>query len=228
MQYTKKAELHCHTNIFRLFNTSFLYESVMTPEIIIQRALELDISILAITDHNSMDGYKKGQKIISERNLPILLIPAMELSTRNGHVLAYGIQSEIEKDLSLKETLFEIHRQGGIAIAAHPFFGEFGVRDGLSRYDFDGAEGYNTMTWGRALLQAKTEIKKLGLPAIAGSDAHHPCVMGTGTALFRESVNSEKDFIQAVKQNDFSTKEIRPNIVKMIEEHVWGTVKILF
>jgi len=98
--YTVKAELHCHSHVHkRVGYFPVLYDSVQTVDQILSVCLQKNIGILALTDHNTLDGYRKAKKIIAERHLPILLIPACEISSRNGHILAYGITAEIPEHL---------------------------------------------------------------------------------------------------------------------------------
>ena len=229
MHYTKKAELHCHTTSNDLFGIPFLYESVMNPRDMLQEALKQNISILAITDHDHMGGYHRAREIVTGENLPILLIPAAEVSTIKGHVLAYGIKKEIPSELPLNKALEEIHRQNGIAIAAHPFTGRFGIKDAVFNHAVDGIEGFNGMTFKKGENnRAKKAAKKLHLPCIAGSDAHQPGAMGKGSVWFKESVETIDDFIKAIKDKDFKTSESHPNLFRLTWDHAWGHVKIVF
>jgi len=229
MPYSQKAELHCHTTSNDLFGIPFLYESVMSPHDVLNEALKQSIRIIAITDHDYMGGYREAEKIIRTKNLPLLLVPATEVTTREGHVLAYGIKKEIPSELPLEKALEEIHGQNGIGIAAHPFMGQFGMHDAVYSHTIDGIEGFNAMTFRREENnQAKNAAKKLRIPCIAGSDAHQQGAMGRGSVWFKESVKTVDDFIHAMKQKDFKTTEFHPNLFQLTWDHGWGHLRIFF
>jgi len=51
----KYAQLHCHT----IYSNNGGVESISTPEKLLQTSRDNSTKILAITDHNTMEGYKK-------------------------------------------------------------------------------------------------------------------------------------------------------------------------
>lgn len=83
----------------------------------INEAIKLNFSFIAITDHNIISPTVKLLCPIDKR---ILCIIGEEVATLEGHVLAIGINTAIPIQLSVNETITRIHEQGGIAIAVHP------------------------------------------------------------------------------------------------------------
>lgn len=59
----------------------------MTPEAIVETAIAEKLNIIAVTDHNEIKNVEATLKAASES--PVLVIPAVELSTPNGHLLGY-------------------------------------------------------------------------------------------------------------------------------------------
>jgi histidinol phosphatase-like PHP family hydrolase len=59
----------------------------MTPENIILKAIEKKLSIISITDHNKISNSILAVRISEEHD--ILAIPGIEISTTQGHLLAY-------------------------------------------------------------------------------------------------------------------------------------------
>lgn len=123
---------------------------------IVKKAEELGISMLAITDHNSVSGVALFQDAVSGRKIAIF--PGFELCSSDGvHVLciyppetqedqlrlflgAFGIQTPTaSSELSSKsfmDVLAQVREQGGVAIAAHATSatgGLFEVLSGQSR-----------------------------------------------------------------------------------------------
>ena len=106
------GNLHMHTTCSDGKNS---YEEM------VQKALSLKFSFIAITDHTYGDTPLCKEVIRQCREEKRLLcISGMEV-TGKAHLLAIGIQRNINKHRTVKQQVEEIHRQKGIAIAAHPF-----------------------------------------------------------------------------------------------------------
>ncbi|WP_054835246.1 PHP domain-containing protein [Methanobrevibacter arboriphilus] len=91
-----------------------------SPKSIIDQARKIKLDIIAISDHDTI----KGSKIASEisKNFDdILVVPSIEITSSEGHILGFGVDTVIEKGLSPEETVEKIHDEGGIAIIPHPF-----------------------------------------------------------------------------------------------------------
>lgn len=223
-----KADLHIHSNInSRLPYFPLFYDSVQSVEQILLRAISLSIQIISITDHDSMAGYYKAQNIIAKKNLHILLLPGCEISSRDGHILAYNIRREIQKGMSAQETIDAIHAQEGIAVAAHPFnFNSLGTK--IFHLPFDGLEGFNSTTTIRAMLKVYYASKSLKIPNLAGSDAHQIQEIGRSLMLFPESVHSVEDLIKSIKSADFKVDFTRTNILTVVYRHIIQNTRFFY
>jgi hypothetical protein len=106
------GDLHIHTTCS---------DGSSTYDLIVKRAMKLRYAFIAITDHHYADTTICRQVIESCRNEKrILCIPGMEISGR-VHLLGLGITKSVDKGLPVKEQVQAIHKQGGLAIAAHPY-----------------------------------------------------------------------------------------------------------
>lgn len=63
---------------------------------ILSEAVRKKIDIISITDHDTLNGSFEAIKIVNEEHLHIKVIPGIEVSTKNGHLLVYGIRKEID------------------------------------------------------------------------------------------------------------------------------------
>jgi len=121
-----KAELHCH-NVFSNFHVGDReppYDCNVSVRDQLERALDLGINSLFVTNHNTMDGYEqlRNYQHDHEKFRGITIFPAEEITIDTGaHVLAYGIHSTIKSGMALDETIDEIRRQDGVSSAPHPF-----------------------------------------------------------------------------------------------------------
>lgn len=175
------TDLHIHTN--------FSKDGESSVQQIIAAASAAGLDAIAITDHDSMDGYRAAREISSG----ILVIPGIEVSTMEGHLIALGIDSPPESGQSVLDTIQQVRREGGVTILPHPFHRyRHGValrcREAFS--EADAIEIYNSRyVFAHANRYAMKLAQKQGRPVVAGSDAHHARFVGYGRTL----VDAEKD-----------------------------------
>lgn len=78
-----RADLHIHS-----FGGSHeVKDAAMTPDGIVSTAAHERLSIIAITDHNEINDPERV--IQASQGAPVLVIPGIELSTPEGHLLCY-------------------------------------------------------------------------------------------------------------------------------------------
>jgi hypothetical protein len=112
------ADLHLHT--------IYSYDGTATIPAVLRRAHELGLNVIAITDHDEIDGALEAVKLASHYGVEV--IPGSEITTAEGDLLALFIHKKIQPGLSLIETLLRVKDQGGVAIAAHPMAGGMGMK----------------------------------------------------------------------------------------------------
>ncbi|MEX2007601.1 MAG: PHP domain-containing protein [Candidatus Levyibacteriota bacterium] len=107
----KKADLHLHTN---------WTDGSLPPERVVDLAMLTGLSAIAITDHNTHKSSDIAIDYAVQKNLSLEVIRGIEVSSRDGHVLALNVEGEIEPHLPLEDTIQDIHRRKGLIIVAHP------------------------------------------------------------------------------------------------------------
>lgn len=180
-----KADLHLHTDFS---------DGLHSPRQVVQSASKAGLPMIAVTDHDTMEGALRAQEYSLRRpDLGVQVILGEEVSTLNGHVIGIFLKKFIPARLSAKRTVELIHQQNGIAILAHPFHIYTGKHsdhpravDLLSEIPFDGME---TVNHGDALSfwsnkRAKKIIGRRRLAAIGCSDAHNSRFIGMGYTEF--------------------------------------------
>src|SRR5262249_49372951 len=140
-----RADLHVHTNYS---------DGIMTPEDVLNcYALHSDCKVIAITDHDTLDGSLHARRHAEEhRDLygHMEVIVGEEVSSRDGHVLGLFLREWIPPGMDAKSTVERIHDQGGLAVAAHPYTswmrwaGLVGVGDLIRTLPFDAVETRNS------------------------------------------------------------------------------------
>ena len=175
-----KADLHVHT--------TYSSDSVITPKELVFYAKISGLNAVAVTDHDRVDGALK-----IARETDFLIIPGTEVSSRHGHIVALNIQEQIPKDLGVDETVDRIHRQGGVAIACHPFALFKGSIGKHVTAKFDAVEAINASAFpfNNSTRKANELAEQLKLPKTAGTDAHYGPVIGKAYTLVEAEPNVE-------------------------------------
>lgn len=141
-------------------------------------ARRLGLDALVVSNHNQTLAAAIGGALSSGNTWPLLL-PAQELTTPQFHIVAVGVRKTVDWRLPERELLDAIHRQGGVAIAAHPGPDSWTSRDDAILAALDGAEVAHPMADfmddGRAHLDsffARARTQNPTLAPIGSSDFH--------------------------------------------------------
>jgi predicted metal-dependent phosphoesterase TrpH len=156
------ADLHVHT--------TYSKDSLITPKDLVYYAKKRGLNAVAVTDHNQLDG---AYKIAKETDF--LIIPGMEVSSSDGHIVALNVHELIPRGLSAPATVERIHEAGGVAIACHPYVYFKGCLKENVCSTFDAVEVINSRAFPfkRSVKKAEETAKKLGLVRVAGTDSHY-------------------------------------------------------
>ncbi|MBU0762890.1 MAG: PHP domain-containing protein [Candidatus Altiarchaeota archaeon] len=172
-------ELHCH---------STFSDGDSTPLQMVSYAKTF-LGGIAITDHDEIMG---SLEALNYATPDFEVIPGMEVSSKDGHILALYVEKKVDRDLSAKETVERIHALGGLAVAAHPFDKiRKGVGDLIAEVEFDAVEVVNGHTFGN-IRDPINVCRDVGIPMVGGSDAHALKEVGSVKVAF------EKDFRKAL------------------------------
>ncbi|MBQ8179132.1 MAG: CehA/McbA family metallohydrolase [Candidatus Methanomethylophilaceae archaeon] len=182
-----RVDLHVHT--------CFSDDGRTTPEELVEYAVRNGIGCVAVTDHNSFEAYH-----VLRDNGKVMIIPAEEVSSSEGHIVALGIDREIPRDRSISETIDLIHEAGGYAIAAHPYrwWSGIGERNTLE-HPFDGVEAMNGRSIPSANRKSLRLARRIGKPVTAGSDAHTPRHIGDGYVTVPDDLGTWQEVLEYVR-----------------------------
>jgi len=195
-----KIDLHTHS--------FFSGDGVSSPEALIETARKKGLNGFAMTDHNTCEAveYMLERGLMREDGLPVdgfLVIPGVEVTTAEGHLLCIGATLPNLKGTPAVEVCKLIHQAGGIAIPPHPYdLFRAGIRESvLETLEIDALEVFNAATTlkrynGRAYEYAK----RRGLPMTAGSDAHHEAAIGTAYTIVNTDELSVRSIVEQLKK----------------------------
>jgi predicted metal-dependent phosphoesterase TrpH len=204
-------DLHTHT--------FFSGDGVSSPEDNIAAAKAKGLHGFAITDHNTCDcvSYLLDKGLMRADGQPVdgfLVIPGVEVTTADGHLLCIGATLPMLKGTPAGEVCKIIHEHGGLAIPPHPYdLFRAGIRqDTLDQIEIDALEVFNAATtFKRYNRQAFEYAQMRGLPMTAGSDAHHEAALGTAfTILNTEDFTLKGVKAQILKSNELNQKYMKP------------------
>ncbi len=179
-----RADLHVHT---------LWSDGAQRPGEVVAVASER-VDVVAITDHDEIRGALRARDWAREHTeLGVDVVVGEEISTLNGHLLGLFLEERIPPGLSALDTIGEIHAQGGLAVAAHPFHPIRGVTRGhvsiarmIRDLPLDAIEAVNNAGVFSAPYNAWAALRNLELmlPVTGGSDAHDVWYVGSGVTRF--------------------------------------------
>ena len=184
-----RLDLHVHT--------CYSHDSRTRPRDVLKAVKKARLDGVAITDHSTVDGALR----LIQLNPPFLVIPGVEVEAAGGHVIALGVTENVPGGLSPEETVERIHELGGLAVLAHPFALLKRFRWSLNQSRlFDAVEVINSSSFPfhRSVRKSEELAESLGLPRVAGSDAHVPEAIGMAYTVVDSDSNVD-DVLHAIK-----------------------------
>jgi len=135
-----------------------------------------------------------------------MVVPASEVSSFNGHIIALGVTEPIPRGLSPDETVRRINDFGGLAVAAHPgrFYTGLSINE-VRASQFEAVEVANGGSSHRQnhLANILADSKKLG--KTGGSDAHHPEHIGRCRTVFENEPTSVEELLEEIRAHRTTT-----------------------
>ena len=193
-----KADLHLHTN--------FSYDGLPSPKEVVNSALSKKIDCICITDHGEIRGAIEALHFAFSK--PILVIPGIEVRSKEGDILGLNIQKKIPDFLSAKETIEKIVKLGGMAAIAHPFDYFLSFKEIEKYQDFFQEKGVAIEVFNASLffnfcnIEAREFADKLNLPFIVGSDAHSVDFIGAAFLEIPKENLSAREVLEEIRKRN--------------------------
>jgi predicted metal-dependent phosphoesterase TrpH len=171
-------------------------DSTITPEQLVVYARKQGLDGVAVTDHDRLDS---GLKISKE--IKFLVLPGMEVSSRDGHIIGLNVNTTIAKGLSAEETVDKIHAASGIAIACHPsaFFKESLKKHVSAKFDAVEVINSSSIPFVYSVKRNEELASRLDIARVAGSDAHFGPEIGCAYTLIDAASNVD-DVVDAIRK----------------------------
>lgn len=177
----------------------------LAPWDVVLEARRRELGVIALTGHNQVWTAKLGRWFARLTGGPLVLVGEEILGERvsmaSYHMIAVGIQHSVAWRGTAADSIAEIHRQGGVAIAAHPLRGYWPAYDEAAMAGLDGAEVLHPMAFAGPEFAAELRefYQRKALTAIGSSDFHGTTYPGfSRTYVFVREVTGQAVTEQAV------------------------------
>jgi hypothetical protein len=211
-----KLDLHLHT--------SFSFDGLSSPKEIVEAAVSKGLDAICITDHGETRGAEEAIKIVTNKS--ILIIPGIEIKSREGDILGLNIKKIIPNGLSAKETIDIIIKEGGLPVIAHPFDPIFHFR-GIEKFkDFLKEKGVAIEAWNASIFldsSNKKAIKfaeELNLPVVVGSDSHSVNFIGKAYIEIPGDNLSTERVIEEIKKKNVKVCFEKIDFFEKFDDHI--------
>jgi predicted metal-dependent phosphoesterase TrpH len=154
----------------------------------------------ALTDHNTVAGHREIPGL-RERYPSLLVLPGVEVSTVEGHLLAYGVREAPPSHRPLAETVEWVRSHGGEAVLAHPFRLAHGVGPRVAEVaPVAAVEVLNGHSSAVANAKAELIAARRILAETGGSDVHELADLGRAFTEFPADAATLDDLLEAIRK----------------------------
>jgi predicted metal-dependent phosphoesterase TrpH len=178
-----RADLHLHTRASDGMQT--------TRDLLDAVEHHTDLDVIAITDHDETSASLEARDWAWRRGYRVQVVPGVEVTTRDGHLLALFIEERPPALRRLRATVEWVIQRGGVCVAPHPCtrlthsLSLAVLRPVLADRLLAGIEVLNASLAGRASrAHALRLADEYALAAIGSSDAHMRAMIGLARTRF--------------------------------------------
>ena len=185
-----RVDLHLHT--------AFSGDSSISPRLLVnQLHSHPSIKAVAITDHNTLKGYFRVQKLASIYE-DLTILPGVEVSTEKGDLIILGVEETPKIPTTSSSTVDFAKACGAVIIIPHPYR-SMGIGDLAMKLEADAVEVLNPTATKRENAMAYDLARIRNLPGVAGTDAHSPTEMWTVYTEIKAQPSIE-DILKAIRK----------------------------
>jgi len=192
-----KFDLHMHTR-------RYSPDSEIDPFALVRRAREVGLDGIVITEHDRL--WPEAELDELRRAAPdLVILGGVEVSGRGGDLLCYGVTDlkNLRRGMPWGELCREVARQGGVAVAAHPYrWGQdFDKLLAEERPELTGLEVMsNNMDSDLRRLAAAFLERNPAYATLGNSDAHDVDVVGVCLTEFEADIRTSSALVTAIRE----------------------------
>ena len=174
--------------------------STLAPWDTVIEAGHQGLDAIAMVPHDQVWAAKVGHWFAGAAGGAIVLV-GEEITTPGYHLLAVGITERVATDLTAARAIDDIHRQGGVAIAAHPYRWSWPAYDAEAMQKLDGSEVVRPETAFSLVFGSELDefFQRAPLTPIGASDYHGLGLMGHARTFVFAKERTERGILDAVR-----------------------------
>ncbi len=198
------------------------HDSVLNPDDLVERAKSAGLDAICFTEHDTVWDQREIEEMRARHNF--LVLAGVEISTDDGHILAFGIDRYVFGMHRAPELARYVKQGGGVMVAAHPYRrqmpwftrNEDEYRAALEKasrnpaYEFCNAlEAVNGRGSDKENEFSRRLCEKMALPGTAGTDSHAISDIGKCATYFDREIQDERELIAEIKAGRFYPVDLR-------------------
>lgn len=172
------------------------------------------IDVIAITEHNNIDGGVAFRNFCKKRGKKLQVIVGEEIFTDSGEIIGLFLKENIKPGLTVKKTISEIKKQGGLVYVPHPYdlkryktvlkekyIAEF--KDSIDCIEIHNGRNIST----EYNFKQKEIAERYGINPVIGSDAHTTIEIGRNYMDCEQGVMTAEYFKSCIPKFGFHTSK---------------------
>jgi predicted metal-dependent phosphoesterase TrpH len=201
-----KFDLHIHTR-------KHSPDAESDPFALVRRAKEIGLDGIVITEHDWLWTEEELDEL-REAVPSLVILAGVEVTGRGGDMLCYGVTDPyaLPRGIEWGKLTREVHRQGGVCVAAHPYrWGQpFDQLLAEQKAELDGLEMMSkNMDADLRMKAARFATKHSELARLGNSDSHEIDTLGCCYTEFDAEIRTVDDLVDAIR-----SKKATPTVRK--------------
>jgi hypothetical protein len=185
---------------------AFVGDGGIAPWMLQRHAARAGLDVIAITNHNQTLAARLGRAAARRSSGPLIIV-GEEITGRDFHLIAVGIERPVNWDQPAGAAIADVHAQNGVAIAAHPLSLAPTVAPQFEEF------------------YQRTLAQNPEVAAIGSSDFHTTGPLGLCRTYLLVRERSEAGVVDAIRDGrtvgrcDTSRLHGRPELVRLLEPY---------
>lgn len=198
------------------------HDSVLNPDDLVVRAKNAGLDAICFTEHDTVWDQREIEEMRAKHDF--LVLAGVEISTDDGHILAFGIDRYVFGMHRAPELAGYVEQGGGVMVAAHPYrrqmpwftSSEDKYEAALEKagrnpaYEYcDALEALNGRGSDKENEFSRRLCERLEMPGTAGTDSHAIGDIGKCATYFEREIEDERQLIEEIKAGRFYSVDLR-------------------
>jgi predicted metal-dependent phosphoesterase TrpH len=217
------------TRLLFHLHTKYSFDSLLSPQTVVNYAAKNGYAMLAITDHDTIRGAQQAKEYSAARYKNLEVIIGAEYATDQGDLIGLFLREEV-RARTAKEFIKAVREQGGLVVLPHPYKSHPPDEELVRNIDI--VEVYNSRLSQAQNDRAAELAAKYGKPALVGSDAHFYRELGLATVRFTSTFKESRDtLLRGAREFETSPSkkyfEVLSQLIKAVKLRHLGLIKTL-